>query len=161
MASSVPLVKQQLARLERRRTRPVPPRFAVLGIDGEAGRHRGCAQKLDHARRAADGVLVEVQAQLARAAPGRRRIGRHVQDGFARTQDIRSDFSHGFAHLHGAGVRFEAFGARQRSDGGRQIPQGLAAQFLHGDHLDEIGGGEPAAHARGPEVGSTWFGPEA
>src|SRR5215469_15433784 len=43
------------------------------------------------------------------------------------------------AHLDGAGVSFESFGACKLRDGRRQLRQGRRRQFLNGDDLDEVG----------------------
>ncbi len=52
------------------------------------------------------------------------------------------------AHLHGAGVRFEALGASQRGDGGRKLREAARGQFLNRDDLHEVGRRESAANAR-------------
>ena len=56
---------------------------------------------------------------------------------------------------------FEAFGAGQRGDGGRQFRQRSRVKFLHGDHFDEIGRGEAAAQAGRAGSGKHVIGPEA
>ena len=96
--------------------------FAVFGVDGEAARRRAASLSDSMTlRRAADGVLVEIEAQFAGAvrrwaasrAPSRATAGR------GRIAPLGSLAGHA-AHLHGAGVGFQAFGARERGDRGRQ-----------------------------------------
>src|ERR1700721_970009 len=53
----------------------------------------------------------------------------------------------GKAHLYGAGVRFEAFGARQRGDGGSELGERAPVELLGGDDLDVVGRGESSAQA--------------
>ena len=56
------------------------------------------------------------------------------------------------------GVRFQAFGARQRGNGGGQLPS-ARAQFLHRDYFQVVGDGEAAAQARRAVGGQNVIGP--
>ena len=117
-------------------------------------------------RRAADGVLVEVEAELAGAAAGGRRVGRHVEDGGAGLDGSFGELTgmclEGFTRVRTstrAGVRFEAFGARQGGDGGRQLAERRRAQFLDRDHLDDSRSTErPPRMARGAAGGQDVIG---
>src|SRR5437667_12348354 len=48
-----------------------------------------------------------------------------------KTPGGKSIFLAAKAHLHGAGVRFQTFGARQGRDGGGKLVQAVEGEFLH------------------------------
>ena len=79
--------------------------FAIFGVDSETGAVETLLQKLDDARRASDGVFVEIEAQLVGASGGGRGVGRHFENGFA-----------GPDGTFGLGVRARACSACFRAD---------------------------------------------
>ena len=58
-------------------------------------------------------------------------------------------------------MRVEPFRAGERQNGFRQPRETRAGDALHGHHAHEVGGAQPAARSRHPDVGSTWFDPVA
>src|ERR1700693_4867505 len=57
------------------------------------------------------------------------------------------------AHLHGAGMRFQALRPSESSDGRREFVQRFRRQLLHRDYLDEVGGRKATANASGSRRG--------
>ena len=142
-ASSVPLVSSNSSGL-------TPKNFASLAADRFLFRIRGnrCGaefrERAAHRRRAADRILVEIQAQLFRA-PFERRIDRGA---FARPR-AGPEPAASFAHLHRArAVRCKTFRPCEFLDDWRETPQSRARNFLHADAFHEIRNGKPAARAR-------------
>ena len=76
-------------------------------------------------RGAADGVLVEIEAEFAGAAAGGGGVGRHREDGGARLDGAFGEFHR--RDLHGARVGFQAFGAGQGGDGRREFAAAAGA----------------------------------
>ena len=116
MASSVPLVRVNSSMGRPKWRERSSKRVVVLGIDAEIGGGEIALDEIDDVRRRADGVFVEIEAELAAAAAGRRMIGRHVEDSAAEAYGLA-----GTTNLHGAGMRLQTFGAGERGDGGRQF----------------------------------------
>jgi len=91
MASSVPLVRiSSSGRL--RRSGQLGLGFHITRVNREAVLGERSRRKSSTPRGAADGVLVEIQAQLVRAARGGRRVRAHPEDSRARAQSV----SHGY-----------------------------------------------------------------
>src|SRR4051812_6825871 len=64
----------------------------------------------------------------------------------------------GKPHLHRSGMRFEAFGAGESSDGGCELSESSRIELLGRDHLDVVGGGEAAAQTRDAAGGQNVIG---
>src|ERR1700683_1919239 len=52
------------------------------------------------------------------------------------------------AHLHGAGVGFEAFGGSQHGDGGSESRESAGIELLDRNHFHIIGRGKPPTQTR-------------
>ena len=57
------------------------------------------------------------------------------------------------------GVRPQTFGAGQRDDGAPETGKSPAAELLHGNRFDEIGGAQTASQARAPARREDVIGP--
>ena len=79
-ASSVPFVSSKLLGATPKCRRPLPAHGFLLGI-GRDGCGAELRERAAHGGRAADGVLVEIEAQLVGASFERRMVGTHLFDG--------------------------------------------------------------------------------
>ena len=102
--------------------------------------------------RAADGVFVEVETQLACAATGGRRIGRHAADGFA---GIGARLKHCGSLHHDRAWASRPSARASVVMAGASLLSASRDQFLDGNYLDEIGRRKAAAQTGSADVGRT------
>ena len=134
MPSSRPLVSATRSGATPRYSRARARRGRVGRIEPDlVGPQR--RERLEHARRAAAGVLVLVQPQAV------------VELG--RLLVASSDRLTRQAHLDRCGVRGQSFGARERHDRRRQPREARRRHALHRHHAHEVGRAQAAAEARG------------